>query len=760
MNRRHPCDDHDEVDSHVPLLNDNDRSVPVLRDDPISHSPAVSTVSAQSQELQYIFDPCPGQADLESEADAHSDYSHVNIRPKPCHSDGGNYIARPPPPPYNHRYEAIANARSGIPYGFQQQGAVLNNGVHRFRAQVSAANASLEDATANDSSRRRSWSPLQNAAGNRGARSCYSSNMVDWDTLGQHMNPPAYDSSANYPPLSIPPPPQGQYPQGPSHGHPQGYLQNYHQSHIQRQPQGPLNNLSDAENLPPRLAPVSGVLSEKLSRNLIRPIAFKPAYAKPQIIACKSCREDLDVCACQGHALLKLQSPAQTAARHDGQLYARSPSLRSVSTSQMSVYTGGIIESSSNTSYRSVVYNNEISNHVDDSPGVNVDQSPTRKLPTISGSVDVLAGTPSPSDSGVGELEAMLKEREAEILTLRQVMDRNERAIFQVYEEKKSRWQQDLCEIKAEYENKLKTQQEKASRLEQVLSQGPYPKQLAPNNMVKYSNLQAEKEAVMVVAAAARNGQHPADAFHSESENNQTSLLAPAPKKHQSQSSRSSRSSRSSSVHSGDLEAEVTEEIAMKNTEIMALRAQLRGLQGQLQDKDRALVALREESASKSEELQLAREQIDRLLLPAHQDSSYAVHEECTQTSFTDFKNRDSRHIDYSAEDENEEDEMQGTTPLLQPAVVSDQEYVFSLEKQIDALRVQLQEAEGRVETERLQWLEEKNKVIRYQKQLQLNYVQMQRKNTALEAEVEQLTLELERRDLKLSALNGEESVC
>jgi hypothetical protein len=40
--------------------------------------------------------------------------------------------------------------------------------------------------------------------------------------------------------------------------------------------------------------------------------------------------------------------------------------------------------------------------------------------------------TPSPSDSGVGELEAMLKEKDAEINTLRDVMDKNERAIFQV----------------------------------------------------------------------------------------------------------------------------------------------------------------------------------------------------------------------------------------------------------------------------------------------------------------------------------------
>ena len=40
--------------------------------------------------------------------------------------------------------------------------------------------------------------------------------------------------------------------------------------------------------------------------------------------------------------------------------------------------------------------------------------------------------TPSPSDSGVGEMEAMLQNKNAEIQHLRGVMERNETAIFQV----------------------------------------------------------------------------------------------------------------------------------------------------------------------------------------------------------------------------------------------------------------------------------------------------------------------------------------
>ena len=42
-------------------------------------------------------------------------------------------------------------------------------------------------------------------------------------------------------------------------------------------------------------------------------------------------------------------------------------------------------------------------------------------------------------------------------------------------------------------------------------------------------------------------------------------------------------------------------------------------------------------------------------------------------------------------------------------------------------------------------WLSEKEKVIKYQKQLQLNYVSMYNKNKQLEAEVEQLTASLQK---------------
>jgi len=53
---------------------------------------------------------------------------------------------------------------------------------------------------------------------------------------------------------------------------------------------------------------------------------------------------------------------------------------------------------------------------------------------------DCYHATPSPSDSGVGELEAILREKENELQALRETMEANEKVIFQVSQDVKCRW--------------------------------------------------------------------------------------------------------------------------------------------------------------------------------------------------------------------------------------------------------------------------------------------------------------------------------
>lgn len=47
---------------------------------------------------------------------------------------------------------------------------------------------------------------------------------------------------------------------------------------------------------------------------------------------------------------------------------------------------------------------------------------------------EMLDMTPSPSDSGISELEAALRDRDSELAYLRQTMEHNEHVIFKVHQ--------------------------------------------------------------------------------------------------------------------------------------------------------------------------------------------------------------------------------------------------------------------------------------------------------------------------------------
>ncbi|KAL4707592.1 hypothetical protein ACJJTC_001637 [Scirpophaga incertulas] len=62
----------------------------------------------------------------------------------------------------------------------------------------------------------------------------------------------------------------------------------------------------------------------------------------------------------------------------------------------------------------------------------------------------------------------------------------------------------------------------------------------------------------------------------------------------------------------------------------------------------------------------------------------------------------------------------------------------------VDRLKCEMETKEAQFNNERRKWSEEKDKVLRYQKQLQMNYVQMFKRTRTLEAELDGLRLELE----------------
>ena len=325
--------------------------------------------------------------------------------------------------------------------------------------------------------------------------------------------------------------------------------------------------------------------------------------------------------------------------------------------------------------------------------------------------------TPSPSDSGVGELEAMLREKDAEMNTLREVMDRNERAILQVYEERRHAWLQDSHELKEDYERRLKVQSRKSYKTEQVLSLQVY-------------KLQQEHKLLLDEKAKFEEENN---SFKQQLEENRDQI---AQLKSQLEN-RASPPVNSSQVKGNNSDKETDssqDETVLKSKEIITLKSELHALESEIENKNKELLERARETSINNDKMSKMKEELSRLRNPA------VLTESSSQT-----------HVPSEV----------SVSENIKPSALTERDRTIDvLKDDVQAAKTDIELLKIEQEKEREQWLEEKNKVVRYQKQLQLNYVQMQRKNAALETEVQQLTLELENRDMKLIALDGEESVC
>jgi alkylated DNA repair dioxygenase AlkB len=313
--------------------------------------------------------------------------------------------------------------------------------------------------------------------------------------------------------------------------------------------------------------------------------------------------------------------------------------------------------------------------------------------------------TPSPSDSGVGELEAVLREKDAEILHLRETMEQNEKAIIQVYEEKKLAWHLDKEDLRRECDDKLKLSHQRAGKTEQSLLLQMFKlqqerKQLQEDN----DKLLEDKECLENKCET-----YGMDLSKSKSKLEETNWTL-------------QQKSGEISLLKSQLK-EAKDELSGKQNETLVLKTQMKDYQDILDDKNRDIECLEQDVYNSRKQLRQSTEALDKLC--SNTKPAVMIREGASQT--------DPRVLGVSDESDKVKSLLEGFEHLK--AEKEDQELVFEHEKN--------------------QWLDEKNKVICYQKQLQLNYVQMYRKNKMLETEVEQLMLDLERRDMKY----GEDSV-
>lgn len=433
--------------------------------------------------------------------------------------------------------------------------------------------------------------------------------------------------------------------------------------------------------LPPKITPVSGVLGK--GKVVIRPIAFKPVISSNRYSNSVSSMPGLRA---SSHLSGYAGEPEFKATAHRPYSSLNNSCILERSDSRSAVYStsDGCLKFTSEmpASCRSSFNYSRGSEHLEE-----------------------FMQTPSPSDSGIAELEAMLREKDSEISYLRETMEHNEQVIFKVYEEKEMNWQKELKQLKAQFEMRLKSVQQKA------LVQNYQFQQEKKQLKLDYEELKDDK------AAAEKQ----LDVLRGELESVRAQL-------------------------------EETEwSMCQKTGEIALLKLQLKDTQGDQNSRIAELLALkaqlrvsRTDSEKWEQEARALREQTTALKQQHHHQ-----HQDIYLTSHVKAETPSRRPSPYC--EVSESDRRNVSTDDVKCHQVQ------HLTNKLAEARAELESKRDLFEDERERWLEEKEKVIRYQKQLQLNYVQMYRRNQNLESELKHLTFELEGRDFKV---HGTESHC
>lgn len=300
--------------------------------------------------------------------------------------------------------------------------------------------------------------------------------------------------------------------------------------------------------------------------------------------------------------------------------------------------------------------------------------------------------TPSPSDSAVGDLETVLKEKDNEIIYLRETMEQNEQVIFKVYEEKERVWERELRKIKGLYENRLKANQQKASKMEQALM----------NQTLQVQNEKRKLETELEEVHKAKS-----------------ELVKEA----QGLESELHTLRKNFDVEEVPQDSTINDSVSNKNSSKIQEMAQLREQISEI----KRLMDLRgvEVEDLKAENKQMQDEIINLQSLLDLDD------EECKL-----------KEISIQKEAIIERDKT----------IERNQRSLKEAELNNKMLKEEVERYKENFEVEKANWLDEKEKVIRYQKQLQLNYVQMYKRNKTLESEVDQLKKSLAESNQKPSS--------
>ncbi|XP_041866920.1 leucine zipper putative tumor suppressor 2a [Melanotaenia boesemani] len=367
----------------------------------------------------------------------------------------------------------------------------------------------------------------------------------------------------------------------------------------------------------------------------------------------------------------------------------------------------------------------------------------------------------------VRELEEKLRERDLELQQLRENLDENEAAICQVYEEKQRRCEREMEELRQNCASKMKQASQKSQRAQQVLQLQVFQLQQEKKKLQEdFSSLLQDRETLERRCATIQREQTQLGPRLEETKwevcqkSGEISLLKQQLKEIQSELSQKA----------GDIVV-LKAQLREARSELQASQARSQEAQTALRTRSLELEVCENELQRRKSEAELLREKVSRLeeesarlrdTLSNHSGpplpGNASMKGHCMSLSLPQgrgmagrggpspcmYRDGEDTHLVWGGESDEAKAQRQNAETLL------------GLRQQVDRLKAELmyerrtsEEQLSRFEDERRVWHEEKEKVIRYQKQLQQNYIQMYRRNRDLERVMRELSLELENRDIE-----------
>ncbi|KAI5706415.1 hypothetical protein M8J75_007956 [Diaphorina citri] len=306
----------------------------------------------------------------------------------------------------------------------------------------------------------------------------------------------------------------------------------------------------------------------------------------------------------------------------------------------------------------------------------------------------------------VCELEAALRERDYELTYLRQTMEHNEQVIFRVYQDKERAWEREMKRLKALHESRLRTGAQKSQKLEQMLMMQSYQLQEDKKRMRDETDRTSQETKKLNLDLDTLRSRLEETEWNLCQKSGELALLKSKLK---------------------DTQGDQT----FKSHELIQLRTEIRDLRRELDEKNleisnlkREMNEIRDQHDAEETELKLIIQQLQHKMSQKYLDESHFPLSKPTSPS-SDYHSLDN---------------ISSSSPVSH---ISKFDYE-KLKEELSELNMKLYREQSLFQREKITWAEEKEKVLKYQRQLQLNYVQMLRRSKHLENQLENLSLELD----------------